>query len=170
MSFAKIFTVIEPTGVNIVQQPNTGIWHEANSASCGFKAHFYLTPANVSFSAVSVREMSCLPDTASGYFQSKSNESHAEWPNWRNSTTTVTSLGTRTNVDDGVVGGPYPSPYAVGVFIWKIPLHFQVGSSDTGKEFTKNIHREDIDSNGKLTVGKGSVSHSKNYSDPDSSY
>jgi hypothetical protein len=171
MNFIKTFEVLQPSGITIVRKPNTGLYHTINTASCGFKADFYLTPANVSFSAVSIKEMGCSPTTASGYLSFKSNEKHKEW-NWAHALNEITAgLGTHTYVEDKIESDDYTTtPYGVGVFVWNIPVHFRVGTNDSGIYFATNIHKEVIDANGKLTISKGGISEYKNAGDATSSY
>ena len=169
MTFTKQFTVVEPSGAVLVRQPNTGIWHEQDKASCGFQGNYHITPANVSFEAISTQEQYCLPTTASGFLSSKASEAHRQG-SWVDIGAVVAGIGSKSTGTDTVASGAYPGPFSVGTFAWVIDVHFRVGNTDAGKKFTTMTHKEVVDANGKLTISKGGLSFSKNASDPNSSY
>jgi len=163
------FNVVEPSGVNIVQEPGTGVWHTNNTASVGFKGRLYILPADVSFQQIEIREED-VAGVGVGYLSFKNGEPHG-LKNWIpvDSPTNDTS-GSKVNGVDTISSGTYTQqPYSNGTFTWAIPWEFRVGTGSE-KEFSTVTHKEEIDANGNMTISKGGASKSKNYADPDSNY
>lgn len=162
-------SVVEPTGMGLVKVGG-GVWHKKNSASVGFFAMKYLTPGDVSFSAVSVYEDTC-PAVTTGYFSG-----YFDPPNFphpigipHNCDHNIDLVSDKRNVysQDTITSGTHTkTPFSYGTFIWNIPHIFQCGANV--KTIAIMPHEMTIDSNGNMTISKCGVTASAKFDDPDS--
>lgn len=162
------FTTIEPSGVVIDQEVGTGVRHTFNFASCGFQGRPYITPSNVSFENVSVREGS-TSGIGTGYLGVKNGQPHSSG-SWVGVDEVVTGKGSFVMGVDTISSGDYGwTPYSSGMFTWNIPWFFKVGTG-AEKEFTVVTHQETTDATGRLTISKGGTTKSAGLTDPTSGF
>jgi len=161
------FTVVEPAGVIFEQEAGTGIWHINGYASAGFKGRPYITPNDVSFVNIEVREQSCV-GTGTGYYSELNGLVHPVG-SWGSVSTGTTEKPNKFDLVDKVESGIGASPFSDGTFTWLIPWEFRVGSGNA-KVFTTVPQQQDTDSAGKVTISKGGISVNKNAGDPTSGY
>lgn len=165
---ATSFSVIEPSGVVILREPGTGIFHIQGTPSVGFNGRPYITPANVSFSKILIQEGSVNAVTT-GYFAYQNGDNHPVGE-WISLTSTVTASGTKVNGVDTIQGGSdNHKPYINGGFTWAIPWSFKVGTG-VAKVFATVNHVKTVDDTGKMTISKGGTSVSAALDDPTSNY
>lgn len=76
------FTVVEPDGAVIEQFPGSGIWHVQGTPSAGFYGAPYISPFDVSFKAIQVREGGGV-SIGTGYYFPDSGRQHdvGRWDN-----------------------------------------------------------------------------------------
>ncbi|MBU1862554.1 MAG: hypothetical protein KKH94_02685, partial [Candidatus Omnitrophica bacterium] len=162
-----VFTAVEPSGVTMEQEPGTGIWHIYGTASAGFKGRPYITPNDVSFINIQVREQTCT-GTGTGFYSYLNGIVHPVG-SWISVGVGTNAKPSKVNGVDTIQSGSKGPPFSNGIFTWPIPWEFRVGSS-SAKEFTIVTHQQVADSTGKVTISKGGVSVSKNAADPTSGY
>jgi hypothetical protein len=164
MTLSKAFTVVEPTGVVMRQESGTGTWHIHGKPSAGFYSRPFITPNDVSFVNIEVREGTCT-GTGTGYYSYQHGLTHPDgsWVGVGSGDTTNPSKA--NGIDTIRSGADGPAIPAVGAFDWPIPWLFRV-SSGSEKAFTTVTHHHESDSAGRVTISKGGVSVSANVSDP----
>ncbi|MDO9527971.1 MAG: hypothetical protein Q7J27_02295, partial [Syntrophales bacterium] len=59
-TYTANFSAVEPSGVMMEREPGTTNWHINGTASAGFKGRPYITPNDVSFINIEIREQSCI--------------------------------------------------------------------------------------------------------------
>ena len=167
-TFPANFTVIEPSGAIIEQEPGTGVWHIQGEPSVGFIGRAYELPADVSFYNIETQEGS-VNAVATGYFAYQNGLNHEQGP-WVTVGDVVPGKGSRENFVDQIQGvSNNHTPYEAGTFTWAIPWSFRVGSG-TPKVFAIINQIKTIDATGKLTISKGGTTKSAELNDPTSNY
>lgn len=162
------FNVVEPNGAVIDQFPNTGIWHINGVPSVGFRGSPYISPFDVSFTAIEVRE-GAAPGVGTGYYSFLNGTPH---PNggWVGVIPGTAARPSKWDVVDQIQTGSYPAvPVSAGVFDWPIPWLFRVGTG-AEKTFTTVNHHQETDASGTATINKGGFSATKAKADPSSNY
>ncbi len=165
-------TVIAPSGAYQVQSPGTNVAHLSGTCSAGFKAITYLTPKNVSFSFIEVRE-GATTASATGWLAPANGTPHSIG-NWLPVANCTLSTGCKIQAIDTVYsqytafyGGPM---WGNGIFDWNIPREWRVGTGSP-TQYTTLLHHFVSDSTGKGTISKGGAGpFSKNAADPTSTY
>ena len=158
------FNVIEPSGAYMQRETGTGIQHLQGKPSAGFKGRPFISPTDVSFIKIQVREGTCV-GTGTGYYAYMNGRVH---PNgsWVGVISGDTSNPSKVDgVDNIFSGSDGPAAPAIGSFDWPIPWLFRV-SSGAEKQFTTLTHHQDSDAAGAVTISKGGVSVSANMNDP----
>ena len=159
--------MIEPSGIIMEQEVGTGVWHINGTASVGFKGRPYVTPNDVSFINIEVREQTCT-GTGTGFYSYLNGIIHS-LGNWVSVGSGTTTEPSKVNGVDTIQSGSKGPPFSDGTFTWPIPWEFRVGTGTT-KVFTTVTHQQIADSTGKVTISKGGISVSKNASDSTSGY
>ncbi|MEZ5405125.1 MAG: hypothetical protein R3F23_02800 [Verrucomicrobiia bacterium] len=169
MEIVNTFTVVEPSGILMEQEPFTEIWHIQGMASVGFRGRAYYKPTDVSFINIQVREQT-VPGNGNGYYNFLNGEVHA-LGDWIQVVQGTELKGSKDGTYDQISAGAYPPPFAQGVFYWWIPWEYRLKKKqDFVKEFTTVAHYQEADEKGKVTLSKGGVNKSKNAEDPTSNY
>lgn len=168
--WVKTFTIFEPSGIMMEQEPGTGVFHVQGTPSVGFKGRAYIQPDTVSFMNITVKEGK-VAAVCTGYFLPQNGQEHAEGSWIAFSSTVVAGKGTKDGAVDTVQGGDggIGAPYSVGTFTWAIPWYFKVGAG-AQKKFTTMNQVKTIDAAGGLTMSKGGTSKTKALNDPNSNY
>jgi hypothetical protein len=158
------FDVIEPTGVTMDQEQGTGVWHIQGKPSAGFKGRPFITPVDVSFIKIEVREGQCA-GIGTGYYAYQNGLNHPDGA-WvgvvsgsANNPSKVNGVDT---IRSGANGAAVP---AIGSFDWPIPWLFRVAGGGE-KQFSIVTHHHESDAAGSVTISKGGVSVSANINDP----
>ena len=160
--------VVEPSRVVIEREPGTGILHLKGYASCGFKGRPYLTPADVSFFSVQVREQEAEAD-AKLYFKYQDGQRHP-LGSWVGISEVIPGKGSKVGGVDTINGSSdNHTPYEFGTYLWPIPWEFRVGGG-AEKEFTTVNHYKTIDAAGTVTITKGGHSETCGLNDSSSNY
>lgn len=165
------FNVVEPSGMVMERYPGTGIRHTIGTASADFQARAYISPHDVSFTNIEVREGTCVA-TATGFIGAipgKNGEVHANgsWIGMMQGDALRPSLWAAI---DTISTGDYQPPFGSGgSFMWPIPWLFRVGGG-AEKEFTIATHQESVTSTGATTISKGGISVTTQANDPSSNY
>lgn len=158
------FDVVEPTGVTMEQELGTGVWHVQGKPSAGFKGRPFITPVDVSFIKIQVREGQCA-GVGSGYYAYQNGVNHPDGA-WVG---VITGSATNPSMVDGVdtirSGSDGPAIPALGSFDWPIPWLFRVAGGGE-KQFSVVTHHHESDAAGRVTISKGGVSVSANINDP----
>jgi len=150
------------------REAGTDVRHVFETGSVGFKGRPYLTPVDVSFGNIQIRESSTT-GVGTGYFAGDTGDPHAQG-NWRDvGDGDSDTSGSKALWIDQIYTGENYGPFSNGTFLWAIPWQFRVGTG-TEKTFTTVNHFETIDGNGDMTLSKGGHSEPKAYSDPSSSW
>ncbi len=165
------FNVVEPDGAVIEQRPGSGIWHVQGTPSAGFQGSPYISPFDVSFTAIQVRE-GAANGTGTGYYSFKNGNPHPDGA-WESVVQGTAARPSKWDVFDTIGSGSFPGrPIAAGVFEWPIPWLFRVGAGGAEKEFTTMTHHQEADAAGTVTIrkGNGGFSTTKALNDPSSNY
>jgi hypothetical protein len=168
VSCAVSFVVVEPSGVTMVREPGTNVWHVNGIPSVGFKARPYISPFDVSFVNILIREGMCV-GTGVGYYSFYNGRVHEDGafagviPG---DPVRPSKLAAPDLVQSGAVAGP---PVEAGTFDWPIPWIFRVGNG-AEKQFAIVPYHLESDASGKATGSKGGHSESSNLNDPTTDY
>ena len=162
------FNVIEPTGVTMEQETGTGIWHIQGRPSAGFMGRPFVSPTDVSFIKIQVREGQCVA-TGNGYYGYANGKQHPDGA-WVNVATGDASNPSKVDGLDTIRSGTAPNDAGhslpdVGTFDWPIPWLFRVGSGGE-QQFVVITHHHESDAAGTVTISKGGTSVSANINDP----
>lgn len=162
------FDVIEPTGVTMQQEPGTGVWHIQGRPSAGFMGRPFITPIDVSFIEIQVREGQCNA-TGNGYYGYANGDPHPDGA-WVDVVTGDASNPSKVDGVDTIRSGTAPNDQGhllpdVGTFDWPIPWLFRVGSGGE-KQFAIVTHHHESDAAGTVTISKGGTSVSAAINDP----
>jgi hypothetical protein len=124
-SCTMVFTVVEPSGAIIEQNPGSNLFHIQGTPSVGFQGLWYITPADVSFEGIVVREKHCAA-VCTGYFLPQNGQDHVPGADLTIGPVTPGkgSLANGTDQIQGADGGIGP-PYSDGTFTWPIPWDFR---------------------------------------------
>lgn len=162
-------TIVEPSGL-FVRQIGTGVRHTQGRPTCGFRGQAFVTPADVSFARIELREQKVTADATGAYTQWKGAD-HDPNPQWGPVLATVDGAGTPDSLPDQIWSGDPggAAPYAPGYLQWDIGWEFRVGSG-SAKKFTTAIHRQEIEASGRVTISKGGLTISRNLNDPTESW
>jgi hypothetical protein len=164
------FTVIEPDGVMIEQEPGTGIYHIQGMPSRGFKGRPYIQPDTVSFDNIRVSE-GYTTAVCIGYFAFAQGQAHPP-TNWFDVSGTVSAgKGSKADTIDTIwyEFTSWPPPHTNGTFTWQIPWHYRVGGG-SAHEFSTVDQVHTVDGAGTLTSSKGGTTRSSALNDPTSTY
>lgn len=166
-TYTANFSVVEPSGIEMEREPGTTNWHINGTASAGFKGRAYITPNDVSFINIEMREQSCV-GIGNGFYSDLNGAIHpiGDWGK------VIAGTETKPNKDDfvdTVQSDSREPPFSYGTFTWPIPWEFRVGSGNA-KVFKTVTHYQEADDTGKITISKGGFSVSKNADDPTSGY
>ncbi len=119
-SCSVTFTVVEPSGAIIEQEPGTGVWHIQGQPSCGFKGRPYIQPDDVSFENIEIREGE-VNAVCTGYFTYQNGLLHSAG-SWVPVGPVTTGKGSKVDGVDTIQGGSdNHTPYVDGSFTWAIP-------------------------------------------------
>jgi hypothetical protein len=123
---AVTYNVVEPSGVAIEQEVGTNVFHVNGLPSVGFIGRAYITPADVSFDYIEVRE-EAVNAVAIGYFGYQNGLVHAQGA-WLPIGAVVVGKGSKDDSVDTIQGASDGhTPYVSGTFTWDIPWSFRVG-------------------------------------------
>jgi hypothetical protein len=173
---SKRFQVVAPSDV-IFKQVGTS-WHVNGMASAGFKAAIYLSPKDVSFKWVTIREgaapwegSGCLekakPIAVSGTGKFSETVIHPVLGTWIKAKAGGNSAnGTLMSGQDTVRTGTPKT--GRGELTWRIPWFYKVIGATTEYQFCVGVHHAEIDDAGKTTMTKFNVSVTKNKADASS--
>ena len=161
------FTVVEPDGVILEQEPETGIFHINGTASVGFRGRPFITPNDVSFINIQVREFLAL-GIGTGFYAFLNNELH-ELGDWNPIIPGTSSKPNKLSNFDEISSGVDPPPFSDGTFLWPIPWQFRVNGGSE-KQFAIVNHEQVADSSGRVTLSKGGVTVTKDANDPNSNF
>ena len=153
LRFEVLLSVIEPNGVRmrkICENPIPSGW-----AGADMNAEVQLQPMTVSFYNVQILEIPGPASDITGYFTifSPSSLFHSPSPNWLEFS--------QNNVARGHDHCGFVSsyrPWSDGSYVWHIPWHFRVGTSDGGKQFTVVDQEFSILADGTFEVRKAGAS------------
>ena len=155
------FTVVQPDGLVFRRQDSTVI-HTHNRANSGFLADVYLTPSDVSFEEVEIRERDARA-VATGVYNALNGDSH--YPGGPKSVgPVIEGLDSKLSFSDQVYSGPGQSAprFVPGHIYWKIPVEFCVLSDGCDPQkgawtpFTTVTQMHTLESDGvTLTSEKG---------------
>jgi hypothetical protein len=169
----KRLQVVAPDDV-IFEQVGSA-WHVAGMASAGFKAAIYLSPKDVSFKWVQIREgqapwegSGCLekvkPITISGTGKFTETVVHPVMGKFIKAKAGGNSAkGTLMSGQDTVRTGTPKT--GKGELTWRIPWFYQVVGVTGENRFCEGVHHAVIDDDGKTTMTKFNVSVTKNKAD-----
>jgi hypothetical protein len=172
----KAFTVVAPTGGNMVIQAGTES-HTRGTAGAGFVADMYLRPTDVSFSRVEFRE-GASTHVATGSFRGVFSTTvgggtdsfgmrHPVRGTWGSvlggDSVNGCQVYLEDSVDSGSLAGP---PFAAGTFTWDIAWLYRVIGSTTEFEFVKARHLATVTATGQMTISKMGASLTKALADP----
>ena len=172
----KRFQVIAPDDV-IFEQVGPS-WHIQGMASAGFKAAIYLSPKDVSFKWVQIREgqapwegSGCLekvkPVTITGSGKFTETVVHPVMGKFVTAKAGGNSAkGTLMTGQDTVRTGTPKT--GKGELTWRIPWFYQVVGQSGEVRFCTGVHHAVIDDAGKTTMTKFNVSVTKNKADSNS--
>ena len=160
-SLSAVFSVIEPTGVNMVVYAKR---HSANRPDIGINNLIYLAPDSVNFGAVWCQE-EMVNEVATGVYSFMNGQPHESAPTpFPFTATVVPGLGTSAgSVNDHVYSGDpgTAAPFAPGTETVIIPWDFQEGINPW-KNFTTLTHLCVLGAGGALSASKGGASWSCN--------
>lgn len=176
--FSKSIQVVAPDHLNVkrntVQAPQ--LWHLAKHVSAGFAADFYLTPNNVSFSAVLFEEGVCgATVTGTGGFAAHDHDPGTAGP-FPVSMPANSTDGSKAGLLDRAqmlyaaalsknTGG---KTIAHSTFKWMIPGLYKVGPKGKVHTFTHTEQFAEGYTTGKMDVSKGgSGKFSRELNDPE---
>jgi len=175
--------IFAPTLGYEIRQDNT-VYHLQNQASVGFQAYFCISPNDVSFKNVLIRETDCTPSIASGFLSSfagyyhiggRNGPSVTGWLSLGFDTTNNTWEANNTVIDQVAFHNPPdrlnypPTGYGTGKVTYQIPWVFQVEGGPAGNSSLINsvLQTWTTDNNGAATASKSGVSPvSANAADP----
>jgi len=156
-SASVTFTVVEPNGLTIDQVG--GKRHGAGTASAGFYGQPWVTPADVSFHGIQIREKNSS-STASGAFATWNAITHQPATQTASGWFTVDECtagkGSKVGCTDNIYSGELtgPPPFAAGQLVF--PCEWEYKAPGTGATVFVNLtHLQTIDAPGKVTVSKG---------------
>jgi hypothetical protein len=170
-SCSVLLTVVEPENV-IVQMVPGSEYHVKGHMSAGFLGKWVVTPSDVSFSKIELRELDALAP-AIGELAPANDSSHGPNPAFAAMGATVEGLGTpmaEGHVDQIAVKveksffGVVNDPIKDGVAAFRIPYEYRVGATGTPKTFTHVIQLI-VAKQGVCTISKGGVSVTKKNDD-----
>lgn len=169
-------SVVEPSGVIIEKAEGTKVLHINQVPSVGFIAKPYITPADVSFRYVQVRERAIKGD-GKGYFKKDDGEVHGSRPwnrlGWSHLSWEPAAKGSSVNIFHPAYSGwDHPVPYSDGSLSWQIPWEFRVirVEGSEAKKFAEVNLVKTIDSTGAMTIQKGIHSETRALDAPSSDY
>ena len=158
------FTTIEPSGVTMERLMTLPTFHISGLPSAGFIALVYITPSNVSFENIQVREKSVNGVAING-LSCHNGLPHNLGP-WVNVNEVVAGKGSKQEGGDlAKFGFSCGTPHQNGTFTFNIPMEFRVGTG-TPKTFTTQTQQGQLTSTGKFTTSKAGVSVSHELNDP----
>jgi hypothetical protein len=130
------FTVVEPDGVIERQAQRYSIEHTKGRPDIGFIANIYITPPDVSFEFIEVREVDVAGE-ATGVYSPLDMSGHDADPAIHSIKTVTPGLGSLVNgIDRRYSNDPCTAPpFAPGYEEFEIPWEYRVGDGDF-KEFT----------------------------------
>jgi hypothetical protein len=161
--------IVAPTGAYQERATGTGIWHIYGKPSAGHMAKTYLTPKNVSFRNIQVREEAAVVE-ATG-IMAGANEAVHDVGSWmavesRDAAKGCVLVSTDTvEIEVDTFGPFYP-----GSFNLPIPRQYKVVGSATETSFTVLTHHATVDAAGATASTKGGTGVTRAANDPTSSY
>ena len=175
--------IFAPTLAYQVNKDGT-IYHNKGTASVGFCGWYCISPNDVSFANVQVRETDCTPSTATGSMSGYSVYYHmggkngppvvAPWDNLTFDNSLSAPSWRAVDYDQSGFQKPadtanYPSTgYGTGEADWQIPFSFHVTTGDPSNSSLINavLQRVSVDNYGTATEAKGGVTVSAKVNDP----
>jgi hypothetical protein len=146
------------------QETGTGIWHIQGKPSAGFRGRPFITPSDVSFINIEIREGQCL-GIGTGYYTYQNGLNHPDGP-WVGVISGNAAKPSKVRAADVIrSGADGPEVSAIGSFNWPIPWLFRVAQGGE-KQFSTITHHHESDAAGRVTISKGGVSVSANINDP----
>lgn len=158
-------TVVEPTGAYMRRAASIPLWHENGYASLGYKASIWLTPKDVSFNWVEIREGASPVMYSGDYFNHPSVIEGHPTGFWKSVGWGDIETGSRVDGQDCIQAGKYgpgpnPShvddgppkewgrdsqgnrvrisiPFTDSSYTWNIPVYYRVGHDATASVFGK---------------------------------
>ena len=156
------FTVVAPDGVFMekVAEPLL-IFKTTNPLSLTFYARAYITPNDVNFTKIKVKEGKC-PAEAKDYFDAVPyvGFDHEETPGgYAAMAGHEQGKGTKWSKTDQLASGARanPQPYAAGTFKWKIPWKYKINETEGDIKTVEQLIEMKFDS----SLNKATVSISK---------
>jgi hypothetical protein len=169
-SCSILFTVVEPDNVFLQMVPGSE-YHVKGHLSAGFLGKWFVTPSDVSFSKIEIRELDALAP-AVGELEPVNDFSHGPNPAFADMGPTVEGVGTPTaeghldrigfKIEHSSFG--MNDPLKNGKAAFRIPYEYRVGAAGTPKVFTHVIQLV-VAKNGICTISKGGVSVTKKNED-----
>ena len=193
-------TSVTPSAITEVKDPGREEYHTVGSyrganggtvlgnASAGFAGIIHVTPTNVSFTAIQVRETDVTATTATGDLASATSLYHSGGtdgmggggpnPNvrWNSVSSGDAKLGCIVGAGDDqvIVDAPpsiFPPPYHGGDADYEIPFNYRVRNLDGTYTPSTTLpgtvsQTEHIGNDGAATISKGGTTSSKNLTDP----
>jgi hypothetical protein len=110
-------------------QKTGNVHHTKDRPDSGMKTNIFITPADVSFANIQVREQD-VKAVATGVYAPFNGVGHNPNPNPVPVNGVVAGLGSKVTANDNVYSGDpgTPAPFAPGAITFKIPWEFKVGS------------------------------------------
>lgn len=124
------FTVVAPTGVTMKERTPASETGDVPLA-VGMKADVWITPADVNFEKIKIKEDGCTP-IAKDYFDYQSTVNHDPTNDWIAMSGHEQGKGTKLENPDLISGGTKGPPYSAGTFTWNIPWRYNINSADKG--------------------------------------
>jgi hypothetical protein len=157
--------ILEPTGLKIVNKPNSSVRHKDNSYSIAIWGKIYLLPNTVSFHNITIYEGEDPTGNGTGCLQ-EVEVCHPE--NGPHKTVTGIQMETMQpntiNGDDDILfEANNLTLLPPGSFTWTMKWRFEYGSNK--KNFAQHSQIFNILNNGKMTVKKDEAFGTVNYSD-----
>ena len=187
-SRALMETIFAPTlvyQVNYGNDTGTYVYHNNTNPqnlaagateSVGYLAYYCLSPNDISFANVKIRETDCLPTTATGALSASAGQYHMGGGTTKNTNPPWVPLAFATNsylntwiatAYDQVGFGSIPLNYSqypqtgfgAGQATYQIPFSFHVsnGTVNNSSLIQSVLQSENTDTGGKATISKGSV-------------
>jgi len=177
-----IFTIVEPSGWTMIQQPGTHLKHVAGRPNCGWKGIAFFHPDDVNFYRMEDRELDSLSVATGCYNPSHHGKYHGNYaPPDRASgwfpMTRHTANGTTDDGPDEIYSGYPPTsatgaapPFTAGKYYWPITWQWRVVGSSNIHNFPVVRQEHEIFPDGKCESRKGGHTEHCMYNDAASSY
>lgn len=154
---AVTYNVVEPDSIIMTQNEGSGILHTYGYASVGFLGRAYITPEDVSFDGIEVREGFAFGE-GTGFYQQFTGQMHPDG-GWEPVNQGMSIHPSKDSACDEIFTGDYGPPFlSGGTFRWDIPWFFRVptvSQPEIGREFATIPQYWDTDEFGNTCITKG---------------